>query len=316
MKQILIIISLLACSSAISGQASIFQDVTGESAFKMFGNSFSLNTKKESIDLSLNVLRRDSRNNTFFSRWALNAKVSANEGLGNLKSDKGFLLDGEFGVYKGWKTTALMVGPAASTAGWAKEWFLSVNYKLDRSKLYNLGNPPDRRVFSKGFSGVKLEGGVFGYNTRDILYGASISLGVRTNAEDLKPYTISVLQQSSNNDSVLVFKEESAYSLSEFRGHQNFANLNLDFAIPLIKESISTELPQLSLAFLMRYKILGYEKPKFNPGVGLFIGKPGAPRSILLGISAQLLDAFNVADEQNTNPWKRTVINFTAGFKI
>jgi hypothetical protein len=55
--------------------------------------------------------------------------------------------------------------------------------------------------------------------------------------------------------------------------------------------------------------------PLFNPGIGIYMSRAGAPQDVVLGLSMQVKDAFDVAGTETTT-WKRTALNLTVGYKF
>lgn len=296
-----------------NAQTSIFQDADGESAFKVFGSAVTINTKDENISFSSDFINKAFQSNTKFNRWGVSAKIIANEGIANLKDEKGFLIDGQIGIYRGWKKTKLIGAVASPGPGWAHEKYISLNGSVDRNKIFNVNNLPDNLVYNKGYGGWKLEAGWFGYYG-DVLWGISANSGKKTNVDDIKQKVISRLSQSINNDTITVVNQESAYDANQFKTGLNNFNLNGDIGISLTK-NFSNNVGPLLLAFHFRYQALEKSKPKFNPAIGFYISKVGAPQDVVIGLNVQLQDAFNV-DNSDNSFWKRTTLNLTAGFKI
>ena len=303
--------ALILLSYPCFSQTSVFQDVGGESAYKAFGTTITINAKDENIAFSSDFISRHNTSRTRFNIWGINAKATADEGIANLKNEKGFLVDGELGLYKAWKTTSAMPLPAGASA-FVYQKYVSLNLRVDRSKLFNLNNATDDIVYSKGYAGWRGELGGFGYRG-NWLWGAGTSFGEKKNADDIDQKTISFLETSKNNDSVSVYTEEKAFDDSEFKGHVKNFNLNADFGY-LISKGNAT-LGSLFIVAQLRYKTQQYQKPEFNPGAGIFLSAPGSPSDIVAGLSFQLKDLFNTKNSDNTT-WQRLAINLTAGFKF
>lgn len=306
---VVILITIIGFSINGKSQTSVFQDAKGESAFKIFGSAITLNAKDQSLSFSSDVFKRDNQSHTKFNRFGLFAKVTANEGIAALKNETGFLIDGETGIYLGERITS-MPGPRE---GWAHEKYFSANILIDRNKLYNITNAINEVTYNKGNIGWKLEVGWFGY-TSNWLWGMSGNLGQKSNVDDLKQDVVSSLTQTSNNISIL--KQTSAYNFSELKTNLYTSNFNADAALLLNRVATTTAgVGALLLGFHIRYNIMEDVKPSFNPAIGLYISKPGAPKDVVAGLNFQLEDAFNVNDADKPT-WKRIGINLTAGFKI
>lgn len=314
MKALLFIAFILPCCVAI-GQANIFQDAKGESALKFFGNSVSLSTKDESINFAVGNYYRTTHSNAAdrFRRWSATLELKADEGISNLKNGKEYLIDGSTGFYHGWKK----VSPATGTnTAWEMERFVSGAIGIDRTKLFNTALPLEDMIYSEGKLIYKFEIGQFGYRNH-FLYGLGASFKRQTNVDDLKTKSINFLDYSSVNDSTLVFREKQAYDVKEFSGSQHVLSVNADGAFLLNTSSASGsgDAPPAFLAFHFRYQLPESQKSQFNPGIGLYLGKHGAPRTIIGGFNIQFLDLFN-AQNKKTNAWDRAVINFVVGFHL
>lgn len=298
------------------GQVSLFQDAKGESAIKLFGSAFVFNTTNENLAVSLDLFKRsDISGASFdkFNRWAFNLDLAANEGLVNLKTEDGFLIDGSVGVYRGWKKAAKAAG---SGSGWAHETFVSGNLLVDRNKLYNSVLPSDDVIYTKGHLGWKFETGRFGY-VGDFLYGLTASLKQQTNIGDLTARSVQFLNYASSDDSLRVYTTKSAFDVSQFDGRQHSFNLNAD-GLLLINRTAATSgtgIPTLFFGLHARLRKVFEQAIQFNPALGLYIGKPGAPRNIIGGVNLQFVDLFNGQDA-NTGVWRRTALNVSIGFRL
>jgi hypothetical protein len=302
---ILMVGILFLFNCRINAQTSAVQDATGEAAYKVFGSAITINTSDENISFSHDILKRS--NSKRFKRFGIMAKITPNEGIANLRNDDGFLIDGELGVYRGWKTTS----SHRALTGWSREIYASINGSVDRNKFYNINNSPDDLIYSKGYAGFKIELGSFGYYG-DVLWGLSINAGNKTNVEDIDQKTISQLVMASNLDSLRITNNEAAYDINEFKQNLTFVNINADGFYPL---STDSTLGNLYLGLHLRAKAMQDFKFKLNPAIGLYISKVGAPQSIVIGLNLQMMDMFN-ADKSDDSSINRMVINLTAGFKL
>jgi hypothetical protein len=303
----------LGMAFAAHAQTSIFTDGKGESAYKLFGNAITVNTSDASVSAALNVLNRDlDATHTRFNRTGINISLNAKDGLSNIKSDDGFLINGSIGLFKGWKRTS-----AATDTGsaWAHEYYLSGNFLVDRNKLYDLSKATDK-VYDQGNAGWKIAVGKSGY-CGNWLYGMEVNFGQSTNAKDLKQLTVSTLQAGST-DSVKIFKEQQAFSHSDFLGAQFNVHANADIAYGLNAQTAANnkDIPPLFAAFHFRYETFQLSKPQFNPALGFYIASSGKPRSIVGGFLLQETDLFNVLSAKNSSFGKRIGISFTAGFNL
>lgn len=318
MRYILLLIFIIPV--AAFSQTSILQDAKGEAAFKAFGNQISVNAQDKSFATSFNTLRRSIGNSdstiSKFERLGINLKLNSNEGVANLKNSKGVLIDGELGVYFGRKTTLKPDHRNPNHEGWSSEWYGAFNISVDRNKFFDINNIPEKITSNQGHLGWKMEAGNYGYKG-NLLYGFGANLGQSTNIDDLKANTVHTLITSSASDSVRVFKEEKAFDRSKFNSHQFFTRFNMDLAWLLNRKKtadISSEIPPVFASFHFRSNYVD-DSFDISPALGFYIGKPGAPRDIVAGISFQVLNLLN-SKKQDNNAWNRSVLNLTAGFKI
>ncbi len=302
------------CSSLHAfSQTSIFHDANGESAYKLFGSAVILNTKAESIEATIDLLR-GTRKTDHFHRWGVNLKLSSNEGLANIKGEKGLLVDGTLGIYRSWKKVAPAVG---NTSAWMRERFMSVNTGIDQNKFFNTVKPSNEFIFNQSDFAWKFEGGQFGY-MGDFLYGVGASFKRQSNIGDLQTKNIRLLNSSLYNDSALIYSEKKAFDQSEFTGENHVLSLNADGAWLLnrvLSSTVGSNIPSIYGAVHLRYMKAEESKGKFSPGVGIYLGEPDNPLSVIGGFNVQFADLFN-AEDAKTNAWDRTAISIVVGFKL
>ena len=314
MKRILLIPFMCLCLSAFS-QTSIFQDASGESAFKLFGTAVTVNTKAESIEGSVDLLRRNP-NTDRFQRWGINLKLASNEGLANIKGEDGLFVDGTLGIYRGWKKVSPAVAPPGS-AGWMRERFVALNGGVDQNKFFNSTLSSDDLIFNQSDFTWKFELGQFGYHG-NFLYGVGTSVKRQTNIGDLQTKTLRMLNYALYNDSALIYSEKKAFDQAEFTGSNHVFSLNADGAWLLNRVLASTagsNVPPVYGALHFRYSVAEGSVGKLNPGFGIYLGQPDNPLSVLGGFNVQFIDLFNGADAE-TSVWNRTAISIVVGFKL
>jgi len=77
--------------------------------------------------------------------------------------------------------------------------------------------------------------------------------------------------------------------------------------------------PQLFKQFLLlahfRWSLQEGRKPQWNPAMGLYFTKKGAPLDAVAGLQVQTLDYFNTAGSTKSRQ-DRTVLNLVAGFSF
>jgi len=281
----------------------------------VLGSAVTLNPGDESISASADIYYRrkkgpDSGNH--FRRMGIFAKVGANEGLINLKSSSGFLVDGEAGFYHSWIRTSKITDPNVRV----RVIYLNGTVLADRNQVYNPASLSPESIYTKGYGGWKLETGMYGYMD-NLLWGIGVNGGQKTNIDYLGANTIAMLQPASN-DSMLVWQEESAYDETALQGGLTYLNGNADAAFLLNRRAVTNsgrEIPPLFLAMCLRYRIMEAEQATFNPGLGVYMSRIGSPQDVVLGLSVQLQDAFDVAGAE-TSAWKRTSLNLTVGYKF
>lgn len=317
MKMRYLLLILIFLPFTLFSQTSVLQDSKGESAFKVFEDVLTVNAQDKSIAFSFNTLKRSLEKKGSldrFERLGLNLKINSNEGIANLKNSGGFLIDGELGIYLGRKSST-RADIKGDLSGSAHEWYGSLNLLIDRNKIYDINNPTDDLVYTKASAGWKAEVGKFGYK-ENLLYGVALNFGQETNVDDLQANTISSLVFTPSA-STQIFSEESAYDVSQFDSNRFFTRINADFAYLLNRNCIandSPKVPPIFATFLFRSSYVN-DRAEISPALGIYIGKKGAPRDIVAGVSIQTLDLFNSSDSED-NTWERTIINLTAGFKF
>lgn len=307
---IIFFLFLFTAINSLKAQTSVFEDAGGESAFKIFENAITVNAKNESISFSSDIFKRANATNTRFRRFGISGSISANEGIANLKDKNGFLIDGQVGIYKGWKTTK-PIGPGITGPGWVQEFYISLKGTVDRNKFFNTATPAEL-ISSKGYGGVKFETGFYGYYG-DISWGVSANVAKTTNIAKLSPNTVTTIMQVVGASSIE--ETETAFNTSSFRPSLNAFNFNGDAATLLNPSAAAGGAAALHLAFHFRYKTLQEYKPLFNPALGFYIAQTGAPHNVTAGINIQLNDAFNV-NNSTSSACKRLVLNLTAGFRL
>ena len=300
---------------SLSAQTSLFQDSYGESAYKVLGTAVTLNPGDENISASADIYFRrkkgpDSGNH--FRRLGIYARIGANEGLINLKSASGFLIDGEAGFYHSWIRTSPITDPEVSV----RVVYLNGTIMTDRNQVYNASNLSPASIYRKGYAGWRVEGGMYGYK-ENLLWGMGLNAGQKTNIDYLGANTLAILDPSSN-DSVLVWQQTSAYDDAALQGGLGYLNVNADAAFLLNRNAVTNparEIPPLFFAVCLRYRIMEGEQATFNPGCGLYMSRIGAPQDVVIGLSTQLQDALDVAGS-GASVWKRTSLNLTVGYKF
>lgn len=307
-------LTLVLCllGTSLFAQNSAFQDGKGESAYKFSGSAATVNTKDESISLAVNTLKALLKKSNKLRRVGLNLSLGASQGLSSLKDDHGLFFTGSVGVYYGLKKAPPAEG---TTDAQTAETYASAGFLLDRSKVYDLGNPSGKIIYPVTNGGWKIEVGRYGY-FGDFLWAVAGNGGIQTNSKDIKKQTITTLISTSANDSTTATTQESAFKSSEFVDHRLFFHLNADLAwLMNRKKETVAQIPPIYLALHFRYEAKQYEMPTFNPALGFYAGSVGAPKKIVIGIYGQAIDAFNVSHAQK-DLWQRTALNVTAGFSL
>lgn len=299
----------------VTAQTSVFQDAKGEAAYKVNGSVVSINPADGNI--SVNADLRYGRvkgpdSGTNFRRLGFFAQISANEGLVNLKEASGFPVDGQVGFYYAFIKTAPITDPDT----WVRSFFLSGNLLLDRTRMYLLDDAGGSVIMStEVYTGWKLEAAYNGFKG-NLLWGVSVNGGQRTNIDYLRAQTVAFLKSSVQG--VSIWDEQKAYDFTQYTPGVGFVNGNADFAYLLNRKSVikaGKQLPPVFAAASLRYAILEDELPMFNPALGIYMSRVGAPQDVALGISAQIQDAFNVYDSP-LSAWQRTTLNLTIGYKF
>jgi len=317
MKRFLLIFIFVAMPCFAFCQTSIFSDGTGQSAFKISGTAITANTKDESLDIAFDVLKRKKVKRVgsydFFKRWAVDLNLTATKGISSIKSSDGFPINANLGIYRGWKKS-----PGLIAGNDMRETYISINVLSESDQLYDLTKATADASYAKTYPGWKAAIGRFGY-CKNTLWGMELNFGQATNASQLTQATVSTLQNSSATDSVKVFKEQLAYSSSEFRSGQFNVHVNADLAFLLNSSEIVDTTKKILPIFLgLHFRYVGYQlsKPQFNPAIGVYFGKIGAPRNVNLGVNMQFVDLTNALNAKSSNAWKRSTLGLTAGYQL
>lgn len=314
-KPALLAALMLLSGQRICAQTSLFQDAKGEAAYKVNGSVVSINPADGNISVNTDVRYgrvKGPDSGTNFRRMGFFAQISANEGLVNLKEAEGFPVDGQFGFYYAFVKTAPITDPDT----WVRSFFLSGNLLLDRSRMYRLDDVGAQvKLSTEVYTGWKLEAAYNGFKG-NLLWGVSANGGQKTNIDYLSSQTVATLQTSVQG--VNIVDEQKAYNYMDYDPGVGFMNANADFAYLLNRKMVTRagkELPPIFAAASLRYVVLEGELPLFNPALGIYMSRVGAPQDVVLGVSAQVQDAFNVYDSPLSS-WQRMTLNLTIGYKF
>lgn len=301
----------------VHAQTTVIQDTKGESALDLGTRGVvAVNAKDESISFSWSKSLADStkldRNGNQralnnLSYVGISVQGKGKNGIFNALKEGDFQYDGSIGPFftysrlpgKDWKYGYLQVNVAAS-------------YIFSQLKLFDTTLAYTGQVFNKNESGYKLSINANWYpESRKLpfIVGVALNGGQKNNAAELVSADVAdyslIVDPVTNKQRLVAENKVSAYSTASYRGNLAYFNFNVDFG------------PQLFKQFLLlghsRWSVQAERKPQWNPAVGLYVTKKGAPLEAVAGIQVQILDYFNTAALLKSRQ-ERTVVNLVAGF--
>lgn len=141
--------------------------------------------------------------------------------------------------------------------------------------------------------------------------GFSINGGQKNNTADLKQVEISnsetLIDPITGQVRIIQRDKKSAFQVSEYVNNLNYSNINIDFGPKLFD--------QILLLVHSRWSMQEERKPQWNPAIGLYFTKTGAPTEIVAGIQVQTLD-WNNNSEVEKSRGERTLVNIVAGYSF
>ena len=293
----LLLMFLIAFASTISrAQISLFQDSKGESPYKTSASIFVLTTSTTSFDLATSFNLKRDRNNKWVLKLPIGISLKAEEGTSTILSEGKVPLDGSLSLGINYKILNNPAGAAAS----AHNIFILSKVISSNSQFFN--NQLTDNVLDKVRDwGIELEGGYYMYEGVHIR-GVSITYSDQNNLSKLKSYTVEteVMTIGSNLRAV---RSQTAYDYEEFQKSFREIAFNL-----LIGKQISTNNP---IFLTLNTNIDISPKLEHDISIGVHIGKPGAPSSIVGGFSMGLNNAFGSLSFQD-----KINIAFIGGYKF
>jgi len=305
----------MAIPAFVSAQTTVIQDTRGESALDMgIKGVVAVNAKDESLSFSWSKLLLDTTAEnrsrlTHLSYIGISVQGKGKSGISSVLKDGDFQYDGSLGGFY----TYSMLPTDNSNLGYIQLNF-AASYLFSQFKLYDGSAAYADQVYSKNQSGYKLSvnGNWQPESTKiPFVLGLTFNGGQKNNtadltAADISDYTLST-DPLTGKQRIVEQDKKSAYNLSEFRKDVAYFNFNLDAGPQLFK--------QFLLLAHSRWSAQEGRKPQWNPAMGLYFTKKGAPLEAVAGLQVQTLDYFNTAGSTKSRQ-DRTVLNLVAGFSF
>ncbi|WP_298307097.1 hypothetical protein [Flavobacterium sp.] len=293
-----ILIFLFVFSFQLSkSQTSILQDKSGEASILISNrNSISINAADANITFGMSFAK---------PKWFIGGatKFKSIDGTSNLLEGYKFNPDVSFSLYG---------GKILKTADSSKSHFIFGNLKLTNTNFNLLIQDNTNTFNSKNFTGLVATLGynvLTSINSTPLIYGTSFSFGEVNNIEDLKPVTtFETVQFTSGTDTTTLQKNKK----QGFEGdYLSYTALKFNFDAYFFPQKIGG---QIGLGGYVRSQLTGQSK-KNNFGLGIIVGKKGAPDNIVFGLLYQFNDVFNQLEDDN-NFIERGGINLVAGYSF
>jgi len=315
MKVYHFILLLLLIQISATAQTSVVQDTKGETTLAL-GNVgiVAINAKDESISFSYGIsLNKEKGKNAAprksFDYLGINVKGKGKNGLMNVLKNDEFQYDGNVGLF--------YFNDRVFTDGKIFQWYVSSDFLFSQFKLYDSSSSIaySKQLFDKNSQGYKVTAGInlSGklFSPIPYLLGIAVNGGHKNNSNDIK--TVEVANFITQYDPVTnqtrsIQKDKSnAYIIKDYNNSLAYSNINIDFGPKLFK--------QFLLLLHSRWSVQEARKPQWNPAIGLYITKAGAPLEVVAGIQVQTLDWSNTSESLKTRS-ERTTINIVAGFSF
>lgn len=320
-------------SYPIIAQTNVVQDTKGETSLST-GNTgvVAINAKDESISFSYGILldkvndsvENASKRNTF-NYLGISVKGKGKNGLISAIKNDEFQYDGSIGlfyfqdrtfneneenrIYKNTKNK--------NSNDILFQWHVSGEFLFSQFKLYDNSQSLsfDKQIYDNNSKGYKITGGINYMRklTKSIPYilGAALNGGHKNNSGDLKSLEISNIITQYDPITLQTRSIEkdktSAYDVNQYKKSLAYSNFNIDIGPQFFNQYL--------LLLHSRWSVQDDRKPQWNPALGLYFTKSGAPLEVVAGIQVQTLDWYNTSSSLKTRS-ERTTINIVSGFSF
>ena len=294
-------------------QTSVVQDAKGETSLA-FGKEgvIAINSKDESISFSygISIDKIDTTGiKSSYNYMGMSVKGKGKNGVFNILKNDDFQYDGSIGLF--------YFRDKIISDNTIFQFYASSDFLFSQFKLYDTTSDLafDKQVYDENSRGYKVTGGInlFGKLCKSIPYilGFSINGGQKNNTADLKQVEISLSETQvdliTGQVRVIEKDKKSAYQISDYLNNLMYSNVNIDFGPKLFD--------QFLLLAHSRWSVQENRKPHWNPALGLYFTKTGAPTEVVAGIQVQTLDWNNNAGVEKSRG-ERTLVNIVAGYSF
>ncbi len=301
-RVLLIIIGFLPVLS--SAQNSLLQDKSGETSFLLNNmNIISFNAGNSSVTASYSYKKPE---------WFIGSvlKLRSTEGVSRILDGYKFKPEVELGFY---------YGNSLRTTSESTSHNLFYGFRINNLSFFLLNDDASNTFRNKIFYGGSL---YIGYNRTSAvkifvktglpssyLFGVTLNFGIFNNINDLKSVQTysTYTSETGSTQTTLLSDKKSGYSGIYAR----YGALRLNSDLYLFPRTIGG---RIGIGGYLRSQVAGYN-PRTNAGVGILIGRKGAPAAVVLGILYQFNDIFNQRDSQS-NIIGRGGINIVTGYNF
>jgi hypothetical protein len=303
MKPLILTLLFSSFAYASFAQFSAIQNAAGESSYQLFtSNTIAVNASNASVGFSIKprLLSNDKR-----ILWNITGSTAARDGISPLFKGGSMQFNGRLGanIIRDITYYPKATDPPRATL---KYVFAGAEVIYDHFNVYDSTKAIDDRVYDRSSTGFRVN---LGINVlAKVIFGASVSAGMKSNTDLLEQLTVSTVSSVVANGPGLqsVSTSDDAYDKRDLTVNKAFGRVNVDLAKQLFNTRLLVNL-HFSGAYDENYK------PEFNPALGVFLTCNGAPLEALVGIQLQTKDWFNNRSSEKSR-WERSALVLTAGF--
>ena len=298
------------------GQTSLFQDAKGESSIILADKSLiSINTGDASIGFSYAHFQ-----SKISKYWGFNIELKTEEGISYVLKNETLSLNSKIGFLYGRRNTS------RNRIGITDDYYLSSDISLSAFKLFDDQKSYDKQIIEESSLGFSAKMGWNRVSSSKFLskdntemtttiFGISLGAGLTNNLDKLNKVSISnyslIKDEESSKSRLIQGTSITAFSpYPKYDGKLGFIQLNIDYAI--IPNLFAN---RMLLIVFSRNRFSTREKAKWNPGIGVFLTKDGAPLEGVCGIQFQITDLLN-SERSDKKVLDRATISFVAGFSF
>lgn len=320
MKKLALFVLLLVSFITGMAQVGVVQDAKGETSLVIKDDIVAINAQDGSISFSggFQLKRTDGCDKP--RNWiGITGKANGKDAIASVVKQGDFKFDGEFGAY--FFQTTINDECSTDTVKSAKifQWYGALNMTITQFSLFDstqvyLDQLSDRsKVGPKVNFGLNYYPGdlkIMGRKIGASILGASINFGSAGNLGDLDPYkitTVATYPGPGTQTRLVQSNEKTVYRYADYVDNLSYLNINLDLGIIVFE--------RFPIIFQSRYSANTQRKPQWNPGIGIYLNKDGAPTEIVAGFQYQIIDFFDTREKGNSIS-DRGLLNVVAGYII